>query len=184
MESIHIEENTDDDDFFRIISDQIIHPNLQCKTADGIVMILAYFLRHNLTWVALEDLLEVFHNVLGEQSNLPKTKYFFKKCFGQNQRAVFHFYCKNCLLYLDTYDKLKILRDEKDKAGDKSCDFCTVCATNYSIKKMNEGHFFVQLPLREQLKKNYMKIATYWTTIRPQIQMILRIFLMANCTNH
>lgn len=67
-QSIQLEENDmrdTDDDFFRSINDQLIHPNLQCKTADAIVMILAYFLKHNLTWVALEDLLEIFHNILG-----------------------------------------------------------------------------------------------------------------------
>lgn len=64
----------DDDDFFNLISDQLIHPNLSCKTADAITMILAYFLSHHLTWVALEDLLVLFHNVLGDElmSNIKK----------------------------------------------------------------------------------------------------------------
>lgn len=82
-----------DDDYFNIISEQLIHPNLDCKTADAIAMILAYFLQHHLTWVALEDLLTLFHNIIGDESNLPKTKYLFKKCFGSGQRSIFHFYC-------------------------------------------------------------------------------------------
>lgn len=54
-----------DDDFFQSINGQLIHPNMQCKTADAIIMILSYFLKQSLTWVALEDLLDLFHNILG-----------------------------------------------------------------------------------------------------------------------
>lgn len=142
----------DIDDFFREISDQLIHPNLQCKTADAITMVLAFFLEHHLAWVALEDLLKLFHNILGEDSNLPKTKYFFKKCFGPNQRTVIHFYCKNCMVYIDTYENLKSFQNKKDKL-DKSPEICTVCGTEYSLKKMNDGQFFMELPLREQIEK-------------------------------
>lgn len=123
------------DDFFRQISDQLIHPNLLSKTADAITMILAYFLQHHLTWVALEDLLKLFHNILGDDSNWPKTKYFFKKCFGPEQHSIFHFYCKKCMVYIDTYDNLRSRQDEKNKQRDESCDNCTVCGTAYSLKK-------------------------------------------------
>lgn len=155
-----------DDDYFNIISEQLIHPNLDCKTAEAIAMILAYFLKHHLTWVALEDLLTLFHDILGDESNLPKTKYLFKKCFGLDQRAVFHFYCGECMVYIDTYDKLKALQDEKDKKGDKKCETCAVCGKDYSLKKMNKGHFFIELPLREQIEKKLSEnvdILTYNT---------------------
>lgn len=59
------QEVNNDDNFFQSINGQIIHPNLQCKTTDAIIMILSYFLKHSLTWVALEELLELFHNILG-----------------------------------------------------------------------------------------------------------------------
>ncbi|HEY0222578.1 MAG TPA: hypothetical protein VGC17_07305, partial [Lactovum miscens] len=59
----------DSEDFFRTITDQLIHPSLDCKTTDAITMILAFFLQHHLTWVALEDLLVLLHNMLGDNSN-------------------------------------------------------------------------------------------------------------------
>lgn len=152
-----------DDDYFNIISEQLIHPNLDCKTADAIAMILAYFLQHHLTWVALEDLLTLFHNILGDESNLPKTKYLFKKCFGSDQRSIFHFYCGKCLVYIDTYDKLKAIQDDKDKKGDKKCNNCSVCGNEYSLKKMNNGHFFIELPLREQIEKKLSENADILT---------------------
>lgn len=144
--------HSDTEDFFRVISDQLIHPNLECKTADAIIMILSFFLQHHLTWVALEDLLTLFHNILGDESNLPKTKYFFKKCFGPNQRTVIHFYCKKCMVYLDTYENLKTIQDNNN-TNDITPLICTVCETAYSFKKMNDGHFFMELPLREQIEK-------------------------------
>lgn len=153
----HSETIHDNNDYFMEISDQLIHPNLQCKTGDAIAMILAYFLQHHLTWVALVDLLKLFHNVLGDDSNLPKTKYFFKKCFEQNQKPTFHIYCKNCKVYIDTYDGVRSRREEKNEQKDETSDVCSVCGSAYSLKKMNDGHFFIELPLREQIENKLME---------------------------
>ncbi|XP_037041520.1 uncharacterized protein LOC119078151 [Bradysia coprophila] len=143
-----IDANTED--IFAAISDQLIHPNLQCTTLDAITMILSFFLQHHLTWTALEDILKLFHNILGDDSNLPKTKYFFKKFFGANQRTIIHFYCKKCMVYLNTYEGLKSQQKGKN---DECEDTCIVCGTEYSLKKMNDGHFFMELPVREQIEK-------------------------------
>lgn len=70
------------DDLFNESNCELIHPNLQCQTADAIIMILEYFLHHKLTWVTLEQLLKLFTLF----SRLRKTKYFFKKILGtENQ---------------------------------------------------------------------------------------------------
>lgn len=83
----------------------------------------------------------------GEHSNLPKTKYFFKKCFDSNQPSVFHFFCKSCSLYIGNYDELKL------RQGDERCVKCSVCASENSLEKLNNGNFFIQLPIRHQLVK-------------------------------
>lgn len=129
-------------------------------------MILAFFLQHHLTWAALEDLLKLFHNILGDESNLPKTKYFFKKCFNQNQKAIFHFYCKSCKMYIDTYDGIRSRQEERIERKDDTCDACSICGSAYSLSKMNDGHFFVELPLRDQIEKKLAEnsdILTYNT---------------------
>lgn len=145
----------DEDDFFNTITDQLIHPNLNCKVADAILMILSFFLRHRLTWVALEDMLALFDALIGTQSRLPKTKYFFKKVLQveKDESAVFHFYCKNCQLYIDNYENLsdKIKKNKEEVT-------CLNCNTMFSFNKMNDGHFFVQLPIRKQLEQ---KIIAY-----------------------
>lgn len=57
------------------------------------------------------------------------------------------------MVYIDTYEKLKLRQDEKAVRKDKTCDMCSICRTEYSLKKMNDGHFFVELPIREQIEK-------------------------------
>lgn len=57
------------------------------------------------------------------------------------------------MVYINTYENLKSIRDEKDQKNDQTCDICSICRSEYSLKKMNDGHFFVELPLREQIEK-------------------------------
>lgn len=139
----------EDDDFFNTITDELIHPNLSCKVSDAMLMILSFFLRHRLTWVALEDMLTLFDALIGTQSRLPKTKYFFQKVFrvDKDETAIFHFYCKNCQLYIDNYENLDNLRKIEEEVT------CPNCKTMFSLHKMNDGHFFIHLPIRKQLKQ-------------------------------
>lgn len=162
-----------DDDFFETVTDELIHPNLNCKVADAVLMILSFFLRHRLTWVALEDMLALFDALIGSQSKLPKTKYFFKKVFRveKNESAIFHFYCKNCQLYIDNYENL----NEKIKKNKEEVK-CSNCDTMFSFYKMNEGHFFIQLPIRKQLEQKIVDydIVNYDTT--PHSECITDVF--------
>lgn len=57
------------------------------------------------------------------------------------------------MVYLDTYENLKSIQNEKLERNAQTCDKCNICATEYSLRKMNDGHFFVELPLREQIEK-------------------------------
>lgn len=147
-----------DDNFFNSITDEVIHPNLECKISDAVLMILNYFLEHRLTWVALEDLLNLFLYVLGSSSRLPKTKYFFKKCFGVEDSAVFHFYCKHCSLYLGTYEDVHKMTDEENIENNieklkYKFKKCVNCEQVFSLDKLNDGNFFIQLPIKPQIVK-------------------------------
>lgn len=128
----------------------MLHPNLNCKVSDAMLMILSFFLRHRLTWVALEDMLTLFDTLIGTNSRLPKTKYFFQKVFRvhKDESAIFHFYCKSRQLYIDNYENLshKTTKSEEQVS-------CSNCNTPFSLHKMNDGHFFIQLPFRKQLEK-------------------------------
>lgn len=164
-------DDKDEDDFFNNINDELIHPNLNCKIADAVLMILSFFLRHRLTWVALEDMLKLFDALIGRESRLPKTKYFFTKVLNKDESAVFHFYCKNCQLYIDTYENL----NEKLKIREESVT-CSNCDTLFSLHKMNEGHFFIQLPIRKQLEKKIIANNVLNYDTKPHSHCITDVF--------
>lgn len=162
------EEDVNDENFFDTMNDTFVHPNLNCKTADAVIMILEYFLRNRLTWVALEGMLKLFHSILGDESQLPKTKYLFKKVFGDNDQAIFHFYCKNCGLYLDTLDNLK-KQCVENESGESNIS-CTNCQHKFTLNRMNEGHFFIEIPVRHQILNKIVKnpeILNYNTDASP-----------------
>jgi hypothetical protein len=99
-------------------------------------MILSYYLRHNLSWVALEDLLLLFNTVFGS-GVLPNSKYLFRKLFPPDDKPTFHFFCsnKNCNLLVENTDKN-----------------CKNCKEKISFDKTRNKNFFITLPIKSQLK--------------------------------
>lgn len=61
-----------ENDVFTAMGDETVHPNLSFKAIDAVFLILSYYIRHKLTWVVLSNLLTLLHNILGEQSILPR----------------------------------------------------------------------------------------------------------------
>lgn len=82
LSSVHADSDTESDvdsdcenefeDAFISMGDETIHPNLSFKTVDAVLLILSYFIRHNLTWTALSNMLILFDVMLGDQSTLRK----------------------------------------------------------------------------------------------------------------
>jgi Transposase family tnp2 len=106
-------------------------------------MILAFYLRHNLTWVALEHLLKLVNAV--KPGAAPTTKYLFTRMLHTSYTPIFHYYCKKCMRYLG--EKKNLI--EEFKGSKIICENCNYC---FSLKKKNQGTFFVQLPLKQQLQ--------------------------------
>lgn len=109
----------------------------KCFGADIARMVLMIYLKHNLSWSALEDILTMLNLIFGENV-VPINKYFFKKMFAL-QKPCFHFFCKKCFLYLG------------EKCEDKKDEECSNCkaTTNISCK---EKSFFIYLALRKQIE--------------------------------
>lgn len=55
------------------------------------------------------------------------------------------------MLYIGNFEELK------SRQGSECCITCTICASENSLKKMNDGNFFIELPLREQLEKKILE---------------------------
>jgi hypothetical protein len=98
------DENSQDSDFNTETNDLFndqrkVHPNSNTTISEALLMVFAYFLRHNLTWQALEHLLLLINSILGS-SVLPKSKYLFKKVFPPKLKPTFNFFLQKMLPYI------------------------------------------------------------------------------------
>lgn len=119
-----------------------LHPNLNCTVGDCMVILLIIFIRHNLSWECLMDVIEMVNTVVGA-SVIPKSKYLFKKYFPFHIQPKYQYYCTVCNNTLES-------KNEK---------ICSICNKN-TASDISKGHnFFVTLPIAEQirliLKKNF-----------------------------
>lgn len=93
-------------------------------------------IRHNLSDVALEDLLELINCHISRTLN--ESKYKFLKEFPNTANIKTFYYCPHCLNLLNF--------------GTARCVTCTSCRTIFlqnSLKR--NGHFFLHIPLKDQL---------------------------------
>jgi hypothetical protein len=130
---------SDDNEIHHIFNNtEKVHPSLECTKAECMLMILAFYLRFNLSWVALESLLLLFNTVLGSVA-LPNSKYLFKKIFPSDVKPSFHFYCnnKNCNLLVEKTDNNR---------------HCENCKEKISFDTSRSKNFFITLPIKAQVK--------------------------------
>lgn len=73
-----------------------------------------------------------------------KRNIFSKNFFKNDVQPVVHFYCKRCKIYIDTAENLRRTL----------CTNCENCECFFSMDKMNDGHFFIQIPFIPQIKNN------------------------------
>jgi hypothetical protein len=147
-ESNDYDENSQDSDFDSEMRDLFndqrkVNANSNTTISEALLMVLAYFLRHNLTWQALEHLLLLINSILGS-SVLPKSKYLFKKVFPPKLKPSINFFCKKCNLILD-HDQLKNLKNETcPTAG---------CGEHINLSTSKGSNFFLTFPIKSQVKE-------------------------------
>lgn len=130
--------------------DEPVHEFLDCTVNDVMSMMYSFFLRHNLTWAALEDLAQMVNTILGNTS-VPATKYLFKKMF-ELQKVNIHLYCTDCQKYFGK---------KEDLAGvdQVRCSNCFKVGTTQT--KYNKNHFMtlsiepqIVTTVKNAIKKN------------------------------
>jgi hypothetical protein len=141
------DESSQDSDFNAETNDLFndqrkVHSNSNTTISEALLMVLAYFLRHNLTWQALEHLLLLINSILGS-SVLPKSKYLFKKVFPPKLKPTINFFCKNCNLILDQ-DNLRKLKTE-------TCPTIG-CDERINLSTSNGSNFFITFSVKSQVK--------------------------------
>lgn len=116
--------------------------------------VFQFFLNHNLTLSALEDLLKLVNEIMmivgaTEEKLLPSSKYLFKKIYQAGHSLKFHTKCGLC----------KEISTKSNTSEQRRCDNCDVEC------KPNQNNFFVSLSLATQLKDvveiNFPKIREY-----------------------
>lgn len=108
-----------------------------------VLMILAFFLRHNLTWVALEHLLQLINEI--SPGAAPTSKYLFSKLLPATRKPTYHYYCRNCSIYLGLKQEMIL----KHNGTDIKCENCDL---EFSLRKKHQCSFFIQLSLKEQIE--------------------------------
>lgn len=127
-----------------------VHPELSCTKLSVLEMILIFFLRHNLTQVALEDLLILVNSILGIKS-LPVSKYFFFKLFSKQYNPKKKFFCKKCKSLFDyNPDSINELNHQLE------CQNAKCKVVNYPTTSDSEN-YFITFPLAYQLKETILQ---------------------------
>lgn len=135
-DGIYVQDEFEDIDNFRKV-----HKDLNCTVKDAMNMIYAYSVRHNLNWVAVENLVRLI-NAITDTNVLIPSKYIFKKTFEKKDliSPVVHFWCQKCEKYLGTKESL---------ANSNVCESCdTVISKDIKYKK----NHFISIPMRIHLK--------------------------------
>lgn len=104
--------------------------------------ILAFSLKHNVTGALMEDLLKLLRLCNGDGASIPRSKYMLEKAFKDFvDKSEYHHYCGVC----STYIGLSVSKDSELK--------CQICSSTQTVRQSLElGHFFICIPLRDQLK--------------------------------
>ena len=122
-----------------------MYENSEVTTGQSLLLILAFILGNRLTGVAVGNLLRLLDLLLPSGLKLPKTKYLFYKHFNLFKEGMeFKLYCPCCkTLLLD--DDLK----------------CVICYNQYEQQKLlQQGNFFIYLPLEKQLQTFFQHVDT------------------------
>lgn len=116
--------------------------NSEATRFEALLMVLHYSFRHGLSNSALIDLLSLMNQITGVEV-LPPSMYLLRKIFSSDFVYDIHFYCKHCMTYLEKMPKSETLKS-------KDCD---VCGTSMNPKLLNDGHFFITMPISPQIKQ-------------------------------
>lgn len=113
-----------------------IHPNLNITQSEAMMMVMMFYLKHNLTWVALTDLLSLINNIFGSNV-LPQSKYLFKKSFPTNMKPQYNYFCQSCSMSVENLD----------------IENCLNCRSKLNLDSSRGNNFFISLPVVAQVKQ-------------------------------
>ncbi|KAJ1519060.1 hypothetical protein ONE63_011303 [Megalurothrips usitatus] len=105
-------------------------------------MVLNFSMQEGLSYNGTARLLKLINNIFGVEV-IPDGITVFRSLFECDFGMTYHFYCPNCFYYFGDYAKAKVDGLECSVTG---------CGKVGNLKTMNDGNFFVNLPLAPQFK--------------------------------
>lgn len=115
-----------------------LYPTAVITKEESDLLIMQYIIRHNITDVGLEHILELINSHLPEP--VLESKYKFLKNFPQITSIQSFYYCPDCNILLHF-----------ENTNVEKCSSCQQVHLRDSLKR--NGHFFTYIPLRDQLSK-------------------------------
>lgn len=124
--------------FMYILQERVpIYPGAPVTKEESNLLIMSFIIRHNLSDVALEDLLELINCHIPRTVNV--SKYTFVKQFPNIAYIKTFYYCPDCLILLNF--------------GTARSVTCTSCRKLFFLNSVKRnGHFFLHIPLKDQLR--------------------------------
>ena len=114
-----------------------LYQNANISLITALLLIMSFTLKHNLTDVALHDLLQLISYFIPKPNILVTSVYNFKKIFKFNQQnSSLIYYCKNCQASFENSLNLE----------------CQLCGTERSSKC-----YFVTLPIKKQIEQMFSR---------------------------
>lgn len=107
-------------------------------------------MRHNLTGVALEDLLLLVNTILGVKT-LPASKYLFLKMFSKYYNPRYNFFCKICLTATGSHAYISDDSIQSFRCINSNCRHLN------TFDWGNDSNYFITFPLTQQLKETILK---------------------------
>ena len=130
-------------DFENVIQDghQPIREGSDITRGQAVVLLMSFILRHQLSGVAVGDLLDLFA-ILAPDVCLPSSKFLLNKgLFDKNSCVQVHMYCPFCDAYIGRY------------SADENCHKCEICDIAVTREVcLNDGYFYLYVSIEQQLR--------------------------------
>jgi len=118
--------------------DEPLHPALSLTKFEVFLMIFHLFIRHNLTYALVEDILKLINCIFGA-AVLTSSQYMFRKLFKPKGKMSSHIYCSKCEEYLGEQSELK--------CATVTCE----CGQKNDVSKLGDN-YFVTISIADSLK--------------------------------
>lgn len=119
-----------------------VQPRKDITAGEVLAIATSIALRHNMTYVALLDILRSYNYLFGERA-VPDTKFMLmKKLFAiETSEITYHVFCPECTKYLDKRENIE---------GVVQCQ----CGTN--VDSLAPNAYFIELDIAEQLRRLFL----------------------------